>query len=153
MSRSRHSLSQQTTCASQERYRRTRTRQHVHSRSTEEVFKCKQCRRFIGPLPAGGYHRNHCPFCLYSRHVDLSTGDRASTCGAKMEPIGYFLRPKGEYVLIHHCLGCGFERFNRIAADDNFELVQALPELSARSSQEVKLQRWQQAIEQTEPND
>jgi hypothetical protein len=51
-----------------------------------------------------------------------------------MEPIGAFQRPNGEHVVVHHCLGCGFERFNRIAADDNFELVLALPILPARSA-------------------
>lgn len=133
-------------CASQERYRRLRTpRQHRHTRSTEEVFKCKQCRRFIGPLPSGGHHRNHCPFCLYSLHVDYrQSGDRLSECGSRMQPIGYFQRPKGEYVLIHRCLGCAFERFNRIAADDDFDLMLSLPSLPPRSSHEMKLQRWLQ---------
>jgi hypothetical protein len=51
-----------------------------------------------------------------------------------MEPIGAFQRPNGEHVLVHRCLGCGFERFNRIAADDNFDLVLSLPELPARSA-------------------
>ena len=95
-----------------------------------EVFKCRQCRRFIGPPPSGGRQRNHCPFCLYSLHVDGKTsGDRMSTCGSRMEPIGSFQRAKGEYVLVHRCLGCGLERFNRIAADDDFERILALPDL------------------------
>jgi hypothetical protein len=52
-----------------------------------------------------------------------------------MEPIGAFVRPKnGEHVLVHRCLGCGFERFNRIAADDNFDLVLELPQLPPRSA-------------------
>jgi hypothetical protein len=52
-----------------------------------------------------------------------------------MEPIGAFVRPKnGEHVLVHRCLGCGFERFNRIAADDDFERVLALPQLPPRSA-------------------
>ena len=125
---------QKNTCASQERYHRSRTRNHRHGRSTEEVFKCRHCRRFIGPLPSGGHHRNHCPFCLYSRHVDVRIGDRASECGSRMEPIGYFQRWKGEYVLVHRCLGCGLERFNRIAADDNFDLMLSLPQLPERSA-------------------
>jgi hypothetical protein len=82
----------------------------------------------IGAPPSGGRNRNHCPFCLYSRHVDGRTpGDRASTCGALMAPVGTFARSKGEQVIVHRCLGCGFERHNRIAADDNFEEVMALP--------------------------
>lgn len=44
-----------------------------------------------------------------------------------MAPIGVVTRVNGEYVLVHRCLGCAFERYNRIAADDNFDLVLALP--------------------------
>ncbi|MGH2517996.1 MAG: RNHCP domain-containing protein, partial [Ktedonobacterales bacterium] len=101
----------------------------------EQSFKCGRCKRFIGPLPSGGHHRNHCPFCLYSRHVDeRRSGDRASACGALMAPIGAFQRPNGEHVVVHRCLGCGFERFNRIAADDDFDFVLALPVVAPRSA-------------------
>jgi RNHCP domain len=109
---------------------------HKQRRASEEnTFKCKQCRRFIGALPSGGHHRNHCPFCLYSLHVDdRRTGDRQSTCRSRMQPIGSFQRRNGEHVLVHQCLGCGFERFNRIAADDDFELVLSLPSLPPRTT-------------------
>ncbi len=49
-----------------------------------------------------------------------------STCGASMEPAGRFQRPNGEYVIVHHCLDCDLERFNRIAADDDFERTRAV---------------------------
>jgi len=58
-----------------------------------------------------------------------------------MEPIGSFQRPNGEYVLVHRCLGCDIERFNRIAADDDFDLVLALPALPPRTSREMKAQQ------------
>jgi hypothetical protein len=64
-----------------------------------------------------------------------------SDCGCSMEPVGRFQRPNGEYVIIHHCLGCEFERFNRIAADDDFDLVLSLPALPPRKSREVKTQQ------------
>jgi hypothetical protein len=87
----------------------------------------------VGPTVSGGRNRNHCPHCLYSRHVDASTpGDRASDCGASMQPVGVFLRPKGEQVVVHRCLGCGFERHNRIAADDSDSLLDALPGVEPR---------------------
>ena len=86
-------------------------------------------------LPSGGRHRNHCPFCLYSRHVDGSRpGDRASTCGGSMAPVGAFTRPRGEHVILHRCDACGQERHNRIAADDNFSLVLQLPVVSPRGA-------------------
>ena len=82
----------------------------------------------VGLVPYGGKHRNHCPYCLYSRHVDgRASGDRAGACGGLMAPVGAFVRPKGEHVVVHRCLGCGFERYNRIAADDDFALVLSLP--------------------------
>lgn len=116
----------------------------------QEVFKCRHCRQFIGPVPSGGSQRNHCPYCLYSRHVDDRTpGDRLSTCGASMQPVGSFQRPNGEFVIVHRCLGCGFERFNRIAADDDFDLVLTLPVVPARTSKEMK---WLRMAEELLPD-
>lgn len=101
----------------------------------EQNFTCGHCKRFVGALPSGGHHRNHCPYCLYSRHVDaLKSGDRLSGCGGLMAPIGAFQRPNGEHVIVHHCERCGFERFNRIQADDDFDLVLSLPVVPPRSA-------------------
>jgi hypothetical protein len=58
-----------------------------------------------------------------------------------MEPIGSFQRPNGEYVLVHRCFGCDIERFNRIAADDDFDLVLSLPALPPRTGREVRAQQ------------
>lgn len=97
-------------------------------RQGQESFKCVNCRAFIGPTVSGGKHRNHCPLCLYSRHVDdKRPGDRASTCGAKMAPMGRFVRADGEPMIVHRCLGCGFVRANRLAADDNMLAFGDLP--------------------------
>lgn len=63
-----------------------------------------------------------------------------SACGGSMEPIGRFQRPNGEYVIVHACHGCGLERFNRIAGDDDFDLVLSLPVLPPRTSRDVKAQ-------------
>lgn len=49
-----------------------------------------------------------------------------------MEPIGVFYRPKGEQVVLHRCLGCGLERHNRIAADDNPLALLRLPPVPPR---------------------
>lgn len=104
-------------------------------RTKSDEFRCRHCRMFVGLLPSGGRHRNHCPYCLYSRHVDLKTpGDRASDCGSSMAPVGAFVRPKGEQALVHRCLGCGFERHCRVAADDDFTLVMRLELVKPRIS-------------------
>jgi hypothetical protein len=100
-----------------------------------EEFRCRHCRTMIGPVPSGGRHRNHCPVCLHSRHVDLARpGDRLSPCGGTMAPIGMFARQDGEYGLVHRCFSCGVKRQNRIAADDDFNLVLALPDLTRWTS-------------------
>jgi RNHCP domain len=99
-----------------------------------ESFKCGHCRAFIGPTVSGGRHRNHCPLCLYSRHVDdRRPGDRRSECRSLMAPVGTFHRPKGEQVIVHRCLGCGLERHCRVAADDNMIGCLRLPLVAPRS--------------------
>lgn len=67
----------------------------------------------------GTAHRNHCPNCLWSRHVDDSPGDRAALCGSSMEPIAITVRGDGEWVLVHRCAGCDTVHLNRTAGDDN----------------------------------
>jgi hypothetical protein len=110
---------------------RARPAQRRQRPNQPEEFRCRHCRTMIGPVPSGGRHRNHCPICLHSRHVDEKMpGDRLSPCGGTMAPIGHFARPTGEYGLVHHCLSCGVRRHNRIAADDDFDLVLALPDLT-----------------------
>jgi DNA-directed RNA polymerase subunit RPC12/RpoP len=101
----------------------------------DDSFTCGHCHRFVGSLPSGGHHRNHCPYCLYSRHVDAErSGDRANPCGGMMAPIGAFQRLNGEHVLVHRCERCGFERFNRLGADDDFDLVLSLPAVPPRTA-------------------
>lgn len=88
-------------------------------RTSAEEFKCGHCRTFVGPPLSGGRHRNHCPLCLYSRHVDRQTpGDRLSECRSLMEPVGTWFRRNGEQVIVHRCLGCQITRNCRVAADD-----------------------------------
>lgn len=84
-----------------------------------DVFTCKVCGREIVPYGAGSEHRNHCPNCLSSLHVDDAPGDRASECGGIMEPIGVWVRKSGEWAVIHRCRRCGTLHSNRAAADDN----------------------------------
>jgi hypothetical protein len=68
----------------------------------------------------GSRHRNHCPSCLWSRHLDDGVpGDRAAPCAAAMEPIAVCVRGDGEWALVHRCAGCAAVRLNRIAGDDN----------------------------------
>lgn len=84
-----------------------------------ESFTCNGCGRLVTPDGASSAHRNHCPNCLCSKHVDNEPGDRESDCGGLMEPIAVWVRKGGEWALIHRCRICGALSSNRIAADDN----------------------------------
>lgn len=95
------------------------TEGYYKTHACNDTFTCKVCGRFIVPEGAGSEHRNHCPNCLSSLHVDEEPGDRASDCGGIMEPIGVWVRKNGEWAVIHRCKRCGKLSSNRVAADDN----------------------------------
>jgi DNA-directed RNA polymerase subunit RPC12/RpoP len=98
-------------------------------------FRCAHCHHHVSAdvLVAGVYNRNHCPYCLWSRHMDWrKPGDRLSACKAPMRPIGLTVKPSrnayaangmGELMLIHRCDDCGKLSINRIAADDDGETL------------------------------
>ena len=56
-------------------------------RGTNHGFTCAHCGAEVRPL-ANGSVRNHCPVCLYSLHVDVQPGDRASDCHGLLRPVG-----------------------------------------------------------------
>jgi hypothetical protein len=123
-----------------------------------ETFKCKQCGLFVSSNRelAGVNNRNHCPGCLWSRHMDLDLpGDRKSTCRSRMEPIGltckqvlkhYPQNSSGELMLIHNCTGCGKLSINRIAADDDAMEIYQIYLGSELLSSELKAQVLQTGI-------
>jgi hypothetical protein len=89
------------------------------SRSRPQSFRCHHCRLDVPFDAPGTAHRNHCPNCLWSRHLDdHRPGDRAAECGSSMEPLAVAVRGDGEWLLVHRCTGCGLVRLNRTAGDD-----------------------------------
>jgi len=89
----------------------------------QEPFTCEHCGKDVAPLTEGSY-RNHCPFCLHSKHVDeLGPGDRASTCGGLMAPVGLDGTASKGWVLVHRCMRCGKNIRNKIAPDDDLSAV------------------------------
>ncbi len=76
-------------------------------------FICAHCGKQVPPL--GFTSRNHCPFCLYSLHVDVMPGDRANPCGGLMRPVATEPHPKKGYIIIHECTKCGVRGRNRAA--------------------------------------
>jgi len=91
-----------------------------------DIFTCKNCNHIVSPEGAATTHRNHCPKCLVSVHLDIIPGDRASLCGAMMDPISVWVRKNGEWAILHRCLSCGEITSNRIAADDNPTLLMSI---------------------------
>ena len=89
-------------------------------------FTCAGCGRSVPLEAAGSEHRNHCPHCLHSVHVDAVPGDRAACCGGVMEPVTVWVRGRGEWALVHRCRACGHLGSNRIAGDDNPALLLSL---------------------------
>ncbi len=92
---------------------------------TIEDFVCDNC----GFAVAGSGYTNHCPKCLFSKHVDVNPGDRAEACGGLMKPISVFTK-NGKSVIIHQCTVCGFERNNSASPDDSMDALVALAENS-----------------------
>ncbi len=85
----------------------------------DESFTCTCCGRLCVPQGAGTDHRNHCPNCLTSVHLDIEPGDREADCGGQMEAIAVWVRKGGEWAILHRCRRCGWIASNRSAADDN----------------------------------
>jgi hypothetical protein len=85
----------------------------------DQTFVCEHCGRVVPGSAPGTENRNHCPYCLWSLHVDLRIGDRSSGCRGQMEPIAISVRYKDEWAIVHRCQKCQVIRTNRIAGDDN----------------------------------
>lgn len=96
-------------------------------------FMCAVCGKIVTPDGAGVEHRNHCPYCLSSLHVDNLPGDRGADCGGTMTPISVWVRNNGEFALIHQCDKCGKLSSNCIATDDNPEKIIELAMLPFKS--------------------
>lgn len=79
-----------------------------------EDFVCEHC----GQSVVGSGYTNHCPKCLWSKHVDVNPGDRQESCGGLMKPIDLETKAS-EQVIIQHCVKCGFERKNKVVKDDD----------------------------------
>ena len=85
---------------------------------TIEDFTCGHC----GFKVVGNGYTNHCPQCLYSKHVDINPGDRKELCGGLMEPVAVEIKSDG-YILLHKCKKCGKEKKNKTSKDDSFEAI------------------------------
>lgn len=86
----------------------------------DESFECENCNKKVSKLNYTA--RDHCPYCLYSKHVDINPGDRASTCGGLLIPID-LEKYKQTYKIIYKCSKCGYIHKNVVAVDDDMEQI------------------------------
>lgn len=86
----------------------------------DEAFICEKCGYHVERL---GYScRDHCPNCLYSKHVDINPGDRKNKCLGLLKPTG-IEKFKDTYKIIYTCEKCHQTHRNILAKDDNINEV------------------------------
>jgi len=111
-------------------------------------FRCSFCGKLIeADISFGTKHRNHCPFCLKSIHLDYKPGDRKTDCKGEMAPMGltfkkegidkYGKKRQGELMIVHQCKKCKKISINRIAGDDDPEEILKVLENSKRLDKEA----------------
>ena len=86
----------------------------------DEDFICLNCGNKVHKLNYTA--RDHCPICLFSKHLDINPGDRLNNCCGLMKPIG-IEKYKDTYKIIYKCLKCGETHKNKVAIDDNTDLI------------------------------
>ena len=87
----------------------------------DEEFVCQVCGMSVAPL--GYTARDHCPNCLCSIHVDDNPGDRLCKCFGILRPIGVEKGKKDTMKIIYRCDKCGMIKKNKMANDDNYDLI------------------------------
>ncbi len=82
---------------------------------------CEHCGRHV----KGDGYTNHCPQCLWSKHVDVNPGDRVAQCEGMMRPVA-LEGASPHYQIIHRCERCGITRPNVADESDSKEALLAI---------------------------
>ena len=85
-----------------------------------EGFVCENCGRDV--YKSSYTARDHCPYCLYSKHVDIMPGDRQNECKGLLKPIA-IEKFKDTYKIVYKCNKCNQIHKNIMANDDDFDLI------------------------------
>lgn len=85
----------------------------------KEDFTCEKCGFFV----VGTGYTNHCPKCLWAKHVDINPGDRANPCQGLMEPYRIEGTTGKPYRILHRCIKCGAEKMNGASKDDDIDAI------------------------------
>lgn len=86
----------------------------------DEDFICENCGKMVSK--ANYTARDHCPYCLYSKHIDINPGDRLNDCKGLLEPVS-IEKFKDTYKIIYKCNKCNKIHKNIMANDDNIDLI------------------------------
>ena len=86
----------------------------------DEGFICENCGYEVDRLHYTS--RDHCPKCLYSKHVDINPGDRLNDCRGLLKPIG-IEKHKDTFKIIYRCEKCRKMHKNIMARDDNMDII------------------------------
>ncbi len=86
----------------------------------DESFICENCNKKVNKLNYTA--RDHCPYCLYSKHVDINPGDRKNKCHGLLKPID-IEKYKNTYKIIYKCIKCNKMHKNIMANDDDFNKI------------------------------
>ena len=87
----------------------------------DEEFICDVCGKEVKKLEYSA--RDHCPYCLSSKHVDINPGDRLCDCHGILKPIGIEKGKKDTYKIVYQCLKCNMIKKNVMAKDDNYDMI------------------------------
>ncbi len=87
-------------------------------KKTVEDFICGHC----GYSVKGDGFTNHCPMCLWSKHVDVFPGDRSEKCGGLMTPVGLKIEG-GKEIIVSKCINCGEIKVCKVSKKDNRDEV------------------------------
>jgi hypothetical protein len=82
----------------------------------QEDFTCENCGKFV----AGNGYTDHCPFCLWSKHVDIDPGDRLAVCQGMMKPMEIGLKA-GQIIIHYKCQRCRQLHQVKAVENDSFE--------------------------------
>ncbi len=85
---------------------------------TIEDFSCEKCGFFV----KGNGYTNHCPHCLWSKHIDINPGDRLALCGGMMGAKS--VETDGDtHIIVHQCIQCNYQKRNKVSKEDDFDVV------------------------------
>lgn len=93
-------------------------------------FVCEICEH--DNPPANKTCRNHCRACLSSKHVDVNPGDRAENCHGLLQPVDFEYKAGVPDRIIFQCTKCAKKRINKLADDDNRDVIWEILENKAK---------------------